>query len=188
MRKCKGFTLVELMVSVTILAILTIIVIPNFTEFIIKIRVDNEISQLQRLLLVARNSAINYNQNITVCPLDDQLQCTSDWRGAISVFIDRNNNDRLDTNINETIIRIKEAIKLGDKLQYGLRRFRLKYAPTGRTTGFGSNGTFKYCPKNYEQYSRAIIVSTSGRIYLSSDIDKDGKDETRSGSEIVCRD
>jgi len=187
MKKCKGFTLVELMVSITILAILSAIVIPNFNEFVIKVRVDNEISQLHRLLLVARNSAINSNNNVTVCPLDNDLQCTTEWQGTISVFIDNNNNDRLDTNINETVIRLKEAVKLGDKLQYGLRRFRLKYAPTGRTIGFGSNGTFKYCPKNYEDFARAIIVSTSGRIYASSDIDNDGKDENRSGVEIICR-
>ncbi len=187
MKKCKGFTLIELMVSCSIVAILTAIVVPNFNEFIVKIRVDNQIFQLQRLLLIARNSAINFNQDITVCPLDESLNCSVNWQNDISVFADINNNGSYEPELNETIIRVKAAVKLGDKLQYGLKRNKVKFAATGRTTGWGSNGTFKLCPKNKIKLSRALVVATSGRFYLSADIDHDGKDENRSGKEVVCR-
>ena len=187
MKKCKGFTLVELMVSVTILSIITAIVVPNLNEFIVRIRVDNEISQLHRLLLIARNSAINFNQDVTLCPLDDDSHCSTDWQKDIVIFIDINKDNAYNSDSNEKIIRIKPAIKNSDKLQYGLRRNRIKFAATGRTTGWGSNGTLKYCPQNFIGLSRAIVIATSGRFYLSTDIDYDGKDETRNGREIICR-
>ncbi|MCJ8320659.1 MAG: GspH/FimT family pseudopilin [Colwellia sp.] len=187
MNKCKGFTLVELMVSIIILAVLTAIVVPNFNEFVIKIRVDNEISQLHRLLLIARNSAINANQDVTLCPLDANYHCSTDWQNQIVVFIDINDDKIFSPESNEVIIRMKPAIKIADKLQYGLTRNRIKFAPTGRTTGWGSNGTLKYCPQDFDNFSRAIVVATSGRFYPSTDLDHDGKDEKRNGSEIVCR-
>ncbi len=183
----KAFTLVELMISISVVSVLASIALPNFNQFIVKTRVNNEISQLQRLLLIARNQAINTQFPVTLCPLNAQKQCNTQWDKEISVFIDLNNNNIYEPLNNEILIRTKALIFNGDKLQYGLGRNRIKYAPTGRTTGWGSNGTFKYCPKNYSEQSRAIIISTSGRLYISTDIDNDGKDETRNGAEIVCR-
>lgn len=187
MKKCKGFTLIELMVSVTIVAVVAAIVIPNFNEFIIRMRVDNEISQLHRLLLTARNSAINTNQDVTLCPIDNNSRCTTDWQNNIIVFIDTNDDDVYSAEMNEVIIRLKPPAKINDKLQYGLHRKRILFAATGRTTGWGSNGTLKYCPENNVELSRAIVIATSGRFYPSTDIDLDGKDETRNGNEVTCR-
>ena len=183
----KGFTLIELMVSISVISILAAIAVPNFNAFLSQMRVDKEISALHRLLFTARNSAINSALPVTVCPLNVQSQCTTQWQNEISVFIDFNNNDTYDPVSNEILLRTKSAIKNDDKLQYGLRRSRIIYAPTGRTSGWGSNGTFKYCPKGYPEKSRAIRIATSGRLYTSNDIDQDGREEVRSGSEINCR-
>ena len=187
MKKCNGFTLIELMISVSIVAIVAAIVIPNFNEFIVRMRVDNEISQLHRLLLTARNSAINANRDVTLCPIDNNSHCTTDWQNNIIVFVDINDDSIYSPELNEVIIRIKSSAKINDKLQYGLFRKKIKFAATGRTTGWGSNGTLKYCPEHNTELSRAIVIATSGRFYPSTDIDLDGKDEIRNGNEITCR-
>ena len=187
MTKCNGFTLVELMVSVSILSILAIVAIPNFSSFIVKMRVDSQISQLHRLLLTARNTAINSSYPVVVCPLNNSFQCSTNWQQEISVFIDINNDNSFSPDSDETIIKVKKAVKPNEKLQYGLNRNRITFAPTGRTIGWGSNGTFKYCPNGHKNLSRGIVVATSGRFYPSTDIDHDGKDESRGGKEIVCR-
>jgi len=183
----KGFTLIELMVSVSIVAILTAIAAPSFSDFIVEMRVDNEISRLQRLLLTARNHAITMQSPVTLCPLNEQNQCTSQWQDEIGVFIDSNDNKIYEPASNEVLIAMKDFAFEGDRLQYGLRRNRIKFAPTGRTTGWGSNGTLKYCPRNHNDHSRAIVISTSGRFYSSRDINGDGRDQTRNGGNIICR-
>jgi len=175
------------MVSISVTSILASIAVPNFSKFITKIRVENEITQLQRLLATARNTAINTGLATTLCPLDESKQCNTQWHEELSVFIDMNDNQIYEPLSGDNLIRIKKTIKSTDKLQYGLGRKRVKFAPTGRTVGWGSNGTFKYCPKNHEESSRAVSVATSGRFYLSTDWDGDGKDELRNGSEIQCR-
>jgi len=187
MLKSNGFTLLELMISTSILSILSMIIIPSFNPFIVDMRVNSEIYQLHRLLLLARNTAINLNQNVTVCPLDSQLKCNTSWHKEISVFLDVNNNKVYEPDLGERLLKVKGEIHQDDKLQYGLGRYRLVYAPTGRTIFWGGNGTFKYCPMNYQEKSRGIIVSTSGRVYTTFDKDKDGIDENRRGSEMKCR-
>lgn len=182
-----GFTLIELMATVSILGILAGIAMPNLSTFIIKIRVDNEISQLYRLLFVTRNLAINTHQTVTLCHLDNASRCTSDWHKELSVFIDSNANKILETQINEKVLQTKAAIKLNDKLHYGIGRNGIIYAPTGRLAGWGNNGTFRYCPKNHSENNRGIRVATSGRLYVSSDTDNDDKDEDRNGNELMCR-
>ena len=183
MFKQSGLTLFELMFSVAILGILTAVAIPNLADLTTKLRVDSEISELHRLLLIARNNAVNQGQNVTLCPLNASAVCVDDWEGQLSVFTDGNNNKKYEQSLNEQLIKVKGAVLSGDLLQYS--RDGLTYTPSGRTTGFVS-GTFGYCPKGYEDLSRGIVVISSGRAYVSSDTDNDGKDESRAGTEITC--
>ncbi|QBG35339.1 GspH/FimT family pseudopilin [Litorilituus sediminis] len=180
-----GMTLIELLVSVAIISVLSFIAIPNLQPFIVKLRVDNEISNLHRALLKARNHAINSGNIVTLCPLNANNECTTLWQNELSVFADLNNNLILDEADGERILISKAAIKTSDKLVYGRYRTRVSYHPDGHLSGL-SNGTFRYCPKGFEQFSRAIVIARSGRLYTSSDIDNDGIEETRSNNEITC--
>lgn len=179
----KAFTLLELMVSLSVVSILAAIAIPNLTPFLVKMRVDNEISELHRMLLITRNTAINNGQKTILCPLDSSSKCTTQWQNSLSVFIDFNNNKQLD--VNETVIKTKAAITSGDLLVYAKGRNKITFKPTGHLSGL-ANGTFRYCPKDYNNFSRGIVVARSGRVYQSSDIDKDGVDENRGKKIMSC--
>ena len=188
--KNQGFTLIELIVAIAIVAILSGIALPSLNDFMVKMRVDNEISEMQRLLLTARNMAINTGKNTTICPLSG-TSCTTDWHKEISVFT----NDSNDVATNDTfdgadeLVKIKEAIKSNDKLQFvnGNVLFdSVIYAPSGRLISPTLNSIFRYCPKDNADASRGIDLSISGRSYTSSDIDGDGKDEDRDGNEFIC--
>jgi len=173
------------MVSVGITSILTTIALPNFNDFIVRLRVDNEISRLGRLLLTARNHAISSQDNVIICPLDNNSNCSSNWHQELSVFVDSNGNQKFDRADNELLIAQKSSIKTGDILSYAKNRTKITYQATGHLFGL-SNGTWSYCPKAHQDKSRAIVIARSGRFYATSDINNDGKDETRSKQVVEC--
>lgn len=179
----KGFTITELLVTIAVLGILSAVALPSLNEFMVNSRVDNEISQIQRLVLTTRNTAISMEQNVTLCPLATNSTCGNNWQGELTVFIDLDNDNIYEPLNNETIIRVKPAARTGDTLIYP--QSRISFAPTGQLTG-ALNGNFTYCPKDHLWLSRALLVTRTGRSYESSDTDNDGTDEDRSGVDISC--
>ncbi len=169
--KSKGFTIIELIITIAIASIIAAIALPNLNVFIVKMRVDNELSEMHRLLLTARNSAINTGLNTTVCPLNDidgTLTCTDNWGNTISVFT----NTTADTNTmggTDILIKIKEASKDNDKLELS-NAGAITYSPTGRTVS-GNENQLTYCPHGYSDESNGIDISTSGRTYIGTEND-----------------
>ena len=180
MKQQNGFTIIELMVTVAILGVMVSIAIPSFSEWTVRMRVDNEISSLHRLILTARNTSVNMGLPVTMCPLNGNTCVGGDWNDEVSVFIDVDNGGDFDAGT-DTIIRVKDAIKTGDTLSYSLNR--LIYRPTGKATSFS---TFYYCPANEPSKNRGIKVSQFGRAYASTDNDNDGIDEFRTGEVPSC--
>ncbi|PKI12592.1 GspH/FimT family pseudopilin [Colwellia sp. 12G3] len=182
---CQGMTLIELMVSIGITSILTTIALPSFNDFIVRLRVDNEISRLGRLLLTARNHSISSESNVIICPIADNGTCSVNWHEQLSVFIDNNGNQQFDSAEGELLIATKSPVISGDILKYATNRTKITYQATGHLFGL-SNGTLRYCPKGHEEKSRAIVVARSGRFYATTDSNNDGYDETRSNQIISC--
>jgi type IV fimbrial biogenesis protein FimT/type IV fimbrial biogenesis protein FimU len=183
--KSSGFTLTELIIGIAIVGILTAIAVPSMSTFLVQSRVDNEISEIHRLILNARNNAINSGKNVTLCPLDGTT-CGTNWQNELSVFVNSDNtvaNNIVFDKDDESIIKVKAKISSGDTLAFsdGI----IIFSPTGRLVS-GGNSAFSYCPKNKGDLSRGVEISLSGRVYATGDTDNDGKDENRNSTEVSC--
>ncbi|NMP30943.1 prepilin-type N-terminal cleavage/methylation domain-containing protein [Thalassotalea sp. M1531] len=178
----KGFTLIELMVGIAIVAIVITIGVPALNDFNTQMRVDNQISEVNRLLLTARNAAINTESNVTVCPLKADNTCGNDWTGQISVFTNTAANTAYDA-VNERLITVKDAVRDGDKLTFAATN--IVYGATGQMIS-ATSGLIGFCPSEGADLNRGLVITASGRVATTSDTDNDGKDETRAGDEVSC--
>lgn len=68
LRKEKGFSLIELMVVITITAVLATLGMPSFSKFILGQRAKTASFDLAIALLLARSEAVKRNVDITVSP------------------------------------------------------------------------------------------------------------------------
>jgi len=72
--KANGFTLIELMVTIVILAILTTAGLPSFQSFITGQRVKSASFDIMSSLIFARSEAIKRNANVTITPSNNNWQ------------------------------------------------------------------------------------------------------------------
>ena len=93
-----GFTLVELMITISIVAILLSIAVPSYKYVTNANRIASEVNGLLGDMQLARAEAIKQGQSVTVCVSTDAATCTGGtaWRDGWIVFSDPNSNATVD--------------------------------------------------------------------------------------------
>jgi len=88
MKTHSGFTLVELMIVLALVAILATIGVPSFTSFIVNNRLTAQANELVSALNLARSEAIKRNSRVTVCRSNNGAGCGGTWNDGWIVFVD----------------------------------------------------------------------------------------------------
>lgn len=105
---CRGFTLIELVVTLSVAAILVSIAVPNLRTAIQNGRITTQVNDLIADLSYARSEAIKRRENVVTCQSTNGTSCTGgNWKDGRLVFVDTNKDGLLGA---EPILRFREAI------------------------------------------------------------------------------
>ena len=85
-RRLYGFTLVELMVTLAVLAIGAAIAYPSFQGVLRSNRVATATNDLIASLSLARSEAIRGSRDSGVCPSSDGTECEGNWEAGVMVW------------------------------------------------------------------------------------------------------
>ena len=161
-----GFTLIEFMVALAILAILLAVALPSFSYWMAKNESDYVTDLLSRQMQGAREHAINHNREVTLCGTNATGECVKTAFTKLVIFIDENANKSVqdsETVITETTLNAPRG------------SLTLKIGAVGDLAAIfkqdGSSSTassYVYCPKNasYTQLRKKITLSNTGRSYV----------------------
>jgi type IV fimbrial biogenesis protein FimT len=204
-KTCEGFTLLELMITVTIAAILLGVAIPSFFEAIRSNRLTTNANQLVTAFNVARSESVKRGMSVTVRRVDansaTNLGAGANWEDGWDVFVDRNANgvfnDDGDANPCETTNSVLNEDCLlkafpGLQTNYTLRGDAnfpafIRFAPDGRGN---ATGFFVLCEDSDNNAvpeantSRLIEVYSVGRASMGVDNDNNQIPE-RNGADIA---
>lgn len=168
--KSQGFTLVELMITLSVAAILMSIAAPSFTSLIQNNRMSTQYNTLLASLTLARSEAIKRNQRVTACQSSTGNSCSgsmANWHTGWIIFVDADRDNIKDPT--EEILRVNGALSGGNTLEFD--RVRIAYASDGLAAGL-LTGKFILCDARGDTNRKGLVVSPTGRVRhaVSSDI------------------
>lgn len=166
--KQSGTTLLELMLVLSVAAILAAIGIPSLASLVNGNRLTGAANELLASLHLARSEAIKRNSRVVICTSSTGTSCTAsgDWNQGWLMFHDGNNNAVLDAG--ETLILARQPFPQGLSLKGNnwVSRY-ISYTPSGATrtiSGVLQVGTLTVCNDSVSSSAaRKIIISSTGR-------------------------
>lgn len=168
-----GFTLIELMVTISIATILLSVAVPSFTKLIRSNQITTGANELVSSLILARSEALKRSGSVSVCASMDQVSCSgtefsAGWivfadceavpNGTIDAGTDCNGDgDTSDASDNDPIIRVHGPVA-GMSIT--------------KTTGTASYQTFNFTGRapvstiivSNDDENRIITVGRTGRV------------------------
>lgn len=168
-----GFTVVELMVTLTVVTVLAGIAMPAFAHLMARDRLAVASNALRGAFAAARQVAIAHNRPVSLCPGNPAQGCVGSWAsGDWLVFLDRNHNAQLDPG--EGVVRTGSAPEQGVVIEgNGPMTKAVVYMPEGeaqRASGAFAAGTLRVCvAQGIAPNAVDLVLSSSGRVRVQQD-------------------
>jgi type IV fimbrial biogenesis protein FimT len=172
-----AFTVIEIMITVAVVAVLMVVVAPGFGVFILNNRISGQTNDFLANLAVARSESAKRSVRVTVCASTTYSStppsCTgggaSAWNQGYIVFADLNANGTFDA-ATDVLLRAGEPLSGGNALtSSGLTiPDKFQYRPSGATNIPAAGGTFKLCDQRTGNFGRTISISPTGRASAST--------------------
>lgn len=187
MQQESGLTLIELMVTLLVMAVVAGVAFPSFQTLIQNNRLTSQINALSGAVAFARNSALSQpDGSVTLCVSNDQASCSGNatWESGWIVFRDIDGDAVVDAG-DDDVIRVKSSLRGGNSLRasgFGGATTSITFDNEGylRSGVDLISGTFVLCDSRGTSRARGVVVSGVGQVRPIND----GNDHD--GQAITC--
>lgn len=156
----KGLGLVELLVALTVLAVLMTIAVPSFSGHVQRTQQATHVNELLAALHYSRSEAVTRRTTVSLCDGIDDCG-TRRWENQLIIFADHNHNGRIDAG--EPILR---TLQIASAYSWNWSNFRAQNHISFKSNGMthSLNGTFTLCRETTAV--RSVVVNVAGRTRL----------------------
>ena len=171
-RTSSGFSLVETLIVLAIIAAVVGFAVPGLQNQIISKEVDAASGRLFRDLQLARVNSIRWGVPVVLCPSPDGASCRfgEQWRHGWIGFEDRNRNQHRE---NGEEILLSRPSTTSVSVEWRSPNW-LRFSPDGEAW---PNGHFRICSNDLSE-ARAVIIYRTGRVRVD--------DRSPSGGPVLC--
>ncbi len=171
-KRTRGFTLIELVITVGLLAVLLAAALPSFFTAIQNNRLTTQANDFMTAVQLARSEALKRNRPVSLCPTNNQTSCSGDWTDGWMVVVD--DNAEGDNSVDEDdVLRVWPPTRgdttINDNLPGGIEFVR--YLADGRIDPVSLSGavlTFQLrIPECRRDSARDIEIVRTGRASVT---------------------
>jgi type IV fimbrial biogenesis protein FimT len=162
----RGFTLVEMMVGLAVLALLAALAAPGFGDYLRDCRRAATVNAIAHALHAARELAGSIGEPVELCASHDGTGCSGglDWRGSLLLRA-----------VSGDTLRVLPLPRADAGLSVRSNRRAIRVAPLEPSA---TTATLTVCDDRGAPAARAVIVSRSGRPRIAA--------EDPSGRALTC--
>ena len=159
-----GYTLLELMVTVALGAILVGLAVPPMRTWVLDARRVTDVNALVHSVQLARNEAAKRRRPVVLCKTEDRVNCGGDdvrWDAGWMVFANEDGQSPPARSADEPLLWAHQpALQgtiTGNRASFQFRPFLWR----------STNGTITFCDERGVAAARAVIISYTGRPRVS---------------------
>lgn len=159
----RGFTLVEMVVTVAIVAILLGIAIPSYNETILNMKLTSYANNLVASILLGRSEAIKRNAVVSLCVSSSGTACTGGGWEQGWILMCRTTDSKIcdPAGAGTIVIQTQPPLSTGWKLSEAAALTTIAFQPTG--TGATSADLTVCRSSPLGAMERHVMISTTGR-------------------------
>lgn len=173
--RTSGFSLMEVIIVLAILAIVGVLAAPSFGQFLRSSKISATTNDLVGALYVARSEAITRGVNAVVCPslnsqaADAVCQAGIAWTEGFIAFVDDNGNGTREPALEDILVQVEPLIAGFELTPDAVYSERVLFSNDGSSTNIaGVPLTGQFNVEFGDQPSRQITVSANGRVSSKS--------------------
>lgn len=175
MQKLRGFTLIELIVVVAIVAIMARLAVPGLVAIVRSNSMTSTVNSYLADLRFARSEAIRRSSTVIMCRSDSPEAATpacgtgssSGWETGWIVFEDRDGNQ--DYTAAEPLVRVQSPITVVGSISDSLGSTKFQFTPTGQLKN-NPNTTITFGSPTFAiSAQRVVCVTVGGRGKIAGD-------------------